>query len=205
MEACAPLSSCTAIVAAWLKPLLFGRCRIHAPPRTFNIICKRSLACRVSHQGKGEGTAFTITFLLSLFLSSFGRCGRCRLPRLRIEFAPPPFFFSHLHSFVHTAARIHLLAHLHLAPILQCACHPCHNVTLAFPFTLPSFLRSRYFIFLFDWRVRGTWIDMALGSFPCGRCAVRVISSVVCGTVAHVGSGVVSKRQAAAVARLRLL
>lgn len=32
-EAHAPLSSsCTAIVAAWLKPLLFGRCRIHAPP-----------------------------------------------------------------------------------------------------------------------------------------------------------------------------
>lgn len=123
MEACAPLSSCTAIVAAWLKPLLFGRCRIHAPPRTFNIICKRSLACRVSHQGKGEGTAFTITFLLSLFLSSFGRCGRCRLPRLRIEFAPPPFFFLPFtficaHSSTHTPS---------------CTFAPCPNFAVRMP------------------------------------------------------------------------
>lgn len=49
-----------------------------------------------------------------------------------------------------------------------------------------------------------SWVDMALGSSR-RRCALRVVCPVVCGIVAHVGSGVASKRQAAAVARLRLL
>lgn len=139
MEACAPLSSCTAIVAAWLKPLLFGRCRIHAPPRTFNIICKRSLACRVSHQGKGEGTAFTITFLLSLFLSSFGRCGRCRLPRLRIEFAPPPFFFSPI--YIHLCTQQHAYTFLHICTLPQfCSAHAIPAIMSHLLFPLPCLL-----------------------------------------------------------------
>lgn len=75
-EAHAPLSSsCTAIVAAWLKPLLFGRCRIHAPPppsptpSTLNNICKRSQASHASHQGKERGQhSPSLPFSLSLFL-----------------------------------------------------------------------------------------------------------------------------------------
>lgn len=141
-EAHAPLSSsCTAIVAAWLKPLLFGRCRIHAPPpppsptpSTLNNICKRSQASHASHQGKERGQ-HSPSLPFSLSLSSFGCCGRCRLPRLHVEFAPfLPFIFICAHS--GTDAPFCTLAP---CPLLQCACHTCHNVTLAFCFAPPSF------------------------------------------------------------------
>lgn len=71
----------------------------------------------------------------SLSLSSFGCCGRCRLPRLHVEFAPfLPFIFICAHS--GTDAPFCTLAP---CPLLQCACHTCHNVTLAFCFAPPSF------------------------------------------------------------------
>lgn len=139
-EAHAPLSSsCTAIVAAWLKPLLFGRCRIHAPPPPpppprppLTFVSGVRPVTHLIRERRGDSIHHHFP---SLSLSSFGCCGRCRLPRLHVEFAPfLPFIFICAHS--GTDAPFCTLAP---CPLLQCACHTCHNVTLAFCFAPPSF------------------------------------------------------------------
>lgn len=106
-EARAPFSSCTAIVAAWWKPLLFGRCRrIHAPPPPLTTFV--SGVWPVMHLIRGKERR-QHSPSLPFCPSSFSSRGRCRLPRLRVEFAPlPPFPFifvcahSGTNTFLHT-------------------------------------------------------------------------------------------------------
>lgn len=98
--------TCTSPPPPLVQPLLLGRCRIHAPPLPpLTAFVSGVRACHASHQGKGEGTAFTITSLLSL--SSFGCCGRCKLPRLHVEFAPLSSIYLHLCTQRHKRTFLH--------------------------------------------------------------------------------------------------
>lgn len=139
-EARAPFSSCTAIVAAWWKPLLFGRCRrIHAPPPPLTTFV--SGVWPVMHLIRGKERR-QHSPSLSFCPSSFSSRGRCRLPRLRVEFAPlPPF---HLSSFVHTAAHTHIFAHLHLAQF--CSAHAIPAIMSHLLFLLLAFFSSFFIL-----------------------------------------------------------
>lgn len=183
-------SSCTAIVA---RPLSYS-C---TPRPTLNSICKRSQGLSRISSGERRGDSIHHHFpSLSLFLRLLRKM-QVATVTCRVR---SPFF--HLSSFVHTAAQTHLFAHLHRAQFCSAHAIPAimsHLLVALHRLRFPSSLSL--LIFYSDGRVGQTWIDVALGSSLCFASG----SPVVCGIVGHVSSGVESKRQAAAVARLRLL
>lgn len=141
-------SECVARGGACTLLLLYSHCRgmveatvvwplssYSRTPATLNNICKRSVACHASHQGKGEETAFTVTFLLSLFLQQ-SRKMQVATVSCRVCSPPPLSIYLRLRTQQHK----HIFAHLHLAQF--CSAHAIPAIMSHLLFLLLAFFSS---------------------------------------------------------------